>query len=351
MRLEGKTVVVIGGAGFIGSHLAEALLREKVERLAVIDNFSSGRIENLKSVVGDTRVEVCEGDILHADVLDNALEGADCVFHLAALWLLHCRTRPREAFRVNVEGTFNVLETCVRNGVEKLVYSSSASVYGDPAESPIHEEHALGSRTFYGATKIAGEQMCRAFFAEHGLDYLALRYMNVYGPRQSARSADTGVVPKMMDRLERGLPPLVHGDGSQSLDFIHVEDVAKANICGARSEASDASLNVGTGEATTIRELAERLMDIWGVELPIEFSPDESPGVRQRIGSVKSAQEALGFRARVGLREGLKRTVAWWRTDCGRSACDGSLECAGDHCEAPDLSTDRMPLRNGQKGV
>jgi len=186
MDLRGRRVLVIGGAGFIGSHVVEQLVREDVGEIIVYDDFTRGTVKNLETALRDPRVKIFElgGNILHTDLLDTAMKGVDCVFHLAALWLLHCNDFPRSAFEVNIRGTFNVLEACVANRVGRLVYSSSASVYGDAVEIPMTEEHPFNNRTFYGATKVAGEQMCRAFHQRYGLDYVGLRYMNVYGPRQ-----------------------------------------------------------------------------------------------------------------------------------------------------------------------
>jgi UDP-glucose 4-epimerase len=307
---EGK-VVVIGGAGFIGSHIVEALCREDVAEIVVYDNFSRGGKENLAEAARDPRVRLVEGDITYVDVLNEAVKGATSVFHLAALWLLHCYEYPRAAFHVNVEGTFNVLEACVRNGVRRLVYSSSASVYGDAVAVPMTEDHPYNNRTFYGATKIAGEHMARAFHARYGLDYVGLRYMNVYGPRQDYRGAYTSVIMKVLDRLDAGLRPVVYGDGSQTYDFVYVADVARANVAAMRSRATDRFYNVGMGVGTSIKELVELLLEVTSVNADIEYQPEGPTFVTNRIGSTEKARRELGFTATTELRDGLRQLIEW----------------------------------------
>lgn len=314
MSLDGKKVVVIGGAGFIGSHVVEELLDENVEKITVYDNLTRGGKDNLEFALRDPRVELFEGDITHIDVLDAALHGADYVFHLAALWLLHCYEYPRAAFQVNVEGTFNVLDACVRNGVKKLIYSSSASVYGDALNTPMTEDHPYNNRTFYGATKIAGEHMCRAYNERYGLSYVGLRYMNVYGVRQDYRGAYTAVMMKMLDQIDKGQPLVVYGDGSQTYDFICVSDVARANLCALKSPASDSFYNVGRGIGTSIKEMAELLLEITGADVGIQFEPAGQTFVTQRIGSTKRAKEELGFEAKIELADGLQGLIAWRRS-------------------------------------
>lgn len=314
--LDGASVLVIGGAGLVGSHVVEELTKEPVGEVVVYDNFTRGSRENLAEAMEDPRVRLFEegDDILHTDLLREAVDGADLVVHLAALWLMHCREYPRSAFRVNVEGTFNVLEACRDAGVEKLVYSSSASVYGDAVEVPMTEEHPYNNRTFYGATKIAGEHMARAFHERYGLDYVALRYMNVYGPRQDYEGAYVAVMMKMLDRIDAGEPPVIHGDGSQTYDFVYVRDVARANVRALKSDATDLFCNVGTGSGTTIAELAELLLEVTGSDLEPEYREADREFVTERIGSVERAREELGFEAEVELEEGLRRLVEWRNT-------------------------------------
>ena len=314
MDLRGARVVVVGGAGLIGSHVVDRLTREDVREIVVYDNFTRGTIGNLDQALLDPRVRVFElgGDILHTDILQKACEGTDVVFHLAALWLLHCHEFPQSAFEVNIRGTFNVLEACRHKGVKKLVYSSSASVYGDALEIPMTEDHPYNNRTFYGATKIAGEHMARAYFQRYGLDYVALRYMNIYGPRQDYMGAYVAVVMKILDRIDRGEQPIVYGDGSQSYDFIYVEDAAECNVLAAKSAATDRFYNVGAGVSTTIREICELLLTLTGNEhLGIQYEPAGQTFVTRRLGSNEAAARDFGFRATTGVEEGLRRLIAW----------------------------------------
>ena len=314
MRLEGGKLVLIGGAGLIGSHTADRLLAGDVGELLIYDNFVRGRHENLENALKDPRVRVFDvgGDILQTDILEAALEGADGVFHFAALWLLQCHEFPRSAFDVNVKGTFNVMDACVKQGVTRLVYSSSASVYGDAVEEPMGEDHPFNNRNFYGATKIAGEAMLRAYHHRYGLDYVGLRYMNVYGPRQDYRGAYIAVIMKMLDAIDRGESPTVLGDGSEAFDFVAVEDCALANVRAMQAQASDRFYNVGTGTPPPLRERAELRSDLPGSNLPIAYAP-RSPAtlVRNRIGDPTRAAEEIGFTAEIGLREGLERLIAW----------------------------------------
>ena len=314
MDLKGKKVVVIGGAGLIGSHCVEQLIREDVAEIVVYDNFARGTLENLDEALRDPRVRIFEagGDITQSDLLEAALRGAHGVFHFAAAWLLHCHEYPRSAFEINVRGTFNVLDACVRTGVERLVWSSSASVYGDAVEEPMTEDHPLDSRNFYGATKICGEAMARAYHFRYGLDHVGLRYMNVYGPRQDYRGAYIAVIMKMLDAIDRGEAPTVLGDGSEAFDFVAVEDCARANLCAMRATVTNRFYNVGTGTRTTLRELAEMLRRLTGCRQPVAYaSRSQATLVRHRVGSTQRAAKELAFTARIALPEGLERVVAW----------------------------------------
>jgi UDP-glucose 4-epimerase len=242
------------------------------------------------------------------------------VVHLAALWLLHCHEYPRAAFDVNVRGTFNVLEACRKHGVKRLVYSSSASVYGDAREVPMTEEHPFDNRTFYGATKIAGEAMARAYADRYGVSFAGLRYMNVYGPRQDYRGAYIAVMMRMLDRLDAGLPPQVHGDGGAAYDFVYVGDCARANVLALQSDHSDRFYNVGTGVQTSLRELAERLVALRGSAQVVEYLPTERNFVTQRLGDPRRAEAELGFRAAVSLDDGLRALIDWRDADRARRA-------------------------------
>ena len=262
MDIKGKNFLVIGGAGLIGSHAVDALLREDVSKVVIYDNFFRGSEENLNESLNDPRVSIYEngGDILQTDILDSAMKGIDGVFHFAALWLLQCHEYPRSAFDVNIKGTFNVMEACVKHNIQRLVYSSSASVYGDALTEPMDEYHPYNNQNFYGATKIASEAMLRAFHHRYGLNYVGLRYMNVYGPRQDYHGAYIAVIMKMLDAIDKGESPTIMGDGSEAFDFVAVEDCAYANVCALKSEAVDQNYNVGTGVKTSLKELAEKIL-------------------------------------------------------------------------------------------
>jgi len=302
----------------IGSHTLDLLVREDVGEITVYDNFVRGTRANLASALQDSRVRIYDagGDICQTDILNSALNGADGVFHLAALWLLQCHDFPRAAFDVNIQGTFNVLEACVRQGVKRLVYSSSASVYGDAVEDPMTEDHPFLNKNFYGATKIAGEAMARAFHHRFGLDYVGLRYMNVYGPRQDYRGAYIAVMMKMLDAIDRGEGPTILGDGSEAFDFVAVEDCARANLCAMKSVAVDRFYNVGTGTRTSLHELAQSLLRLTGCDRPINYAQhNRATLVRNRVGSPLRASRELGFVAETPLEEGLHRLIEWRRRD------------------------------------
>jgi UDP-glucose 4-epimerase len=316
MDIRGKKLVVVGGAGLIGSHTVDELTKEDVREIVVYDNFVRGTRENLNGSARDPRVKIYEvgGDICQTDILSAALEGADGVFHFAALWLLQCHDYPRAAFDVNVQGTFNVLEACVKNGVGRLVYSSSASVYGDAVEEPMTEDHPFNNKNFYGATKICGEAMARAFHHRYGLNYVGLRYMNVYGPRQDYRGAYIAVIMKMLDAIDRGEGPTILGDGSEAFDFIAVQDCARANICAMKADTVDRFYNIGTGKRTFLKELAEKLLHLTGSNQPIKFAPsNHATLVRNRIGSPERAALDLGFEAQIPLDRGLDELIGWRR--------------------------------------
>jgi len=314
LNIQGKKIVVIGGAGLIGSHTVAHLLKEDIKEVVVYDNFVRGTRENLANALSDPRVRIYDvgGDIMQTDILQSAFEGADGVFHLSALWLLQCHEYPRTAFDVNVRGTFNVMEACVAKGIKRLVYSSSASVYGDAVEEPMTEDHPFNNKNFYGATKIAGEAMLRAFHHRYGLNFVGLRYMNVYGPRQDYHGAYIAVIMKMLDAIDRGESPTIMGDGSEAFDFVAVEDCGLANLCAMKADTVDSFYNVGTGKRTSLKELAEMLVKLTGCNKPIQYAPrSQATLVRNRIGSPKKASEEIGFTARIDLLDGLKRLIEW----------------------------------------
>lgn len=313
MNLNGKKLVVVGGAGLIGSHTVDELLKEDIKEIIIYDNFVRGTYGNIENALKDPRVRVFEigGDICQTDILNEAFKGADGVFHFAALWLLQCHEFPRSAFNVNVEGTFNVLDACVRQGVKRLVYSSSASVYGDAISEPMTEDHPFLNTNFYGATKIAGEAMARAYYHRYKLPYVGLRYMNVYGPRQDYRGAYIAVIMKMLDNLDKGGAPTLYGDGSQAYDFVYVGDCAKANVCAIKAETVDEFYNVGTGIRSSIKEVAEMILRVTESSSSLQYEPGGLTFVKNRIGCPKKAMEQIGFKATVSLEEGLLKLIEW----------------------------------------
>jgi UDP-glucose 4-epimerase len=314
LELKGKRFVVIGGAGLIGSHTVDQLLVSDAREIVIYDNFVRGTHENLAGALSDPRVKIFEagGDITQTDILDSALKDADGVFHFAALWLLQCHEFPRTAFETNVRGTFNVLDSCIRNGVKRLVWSSSASVYGDAVTEPMDEDHPFNNKNFYGATKICGEAMARAYHFRYGLNFVGLRYMNVYGPRQDYRGAYIAVIMKMLDAIDRGEGPTILGDGSEAFDFVAVEDCAQANVCAMTADATDRFYNVGTGKRTSLKEVAEKLINITGSNQPINYAPrSQATLVRNRIGDPRRASAEIGFTAKIDLDEGLRRLIDW----------------------------------------
>jgi len=314
MDLKGKKLVLVGGAGLIGSHTVDHLVKEDVKEILIYDNFVRGSMENLSDGLKDSRVKIFDigGDIMQTDILEAAFDGADGVFHFAALWLLQCHDFPRSAFDVNVRGTFNVMEACVKMGVKRLVSSSSASVYGDAVREPMDEDHPYNNKNFYGATKIAGEAMMRAFHHRYGLEYVGLRYMNVYGPRQDYHGAYIAVIMKMLDAIDKGESPTIMGDGSEAFDFVAVSDCGLANVCAMKSDATDQNYNVGTGTRTSLKELAELLLEITGCDKPINYAErSQATLVRNRVGDPKLASEEIDFTSTIGLRDGLERLIEW----------------------------------------
>jgi UDP-glucose 4-epimerase len=317
MELKDKRVLVIGGAGFIGGFVVAELLKHPVKEVVIYDNFARGKMDNISASLNDPRCSIFPfgGDLRETDVLDKAMDGMDFVFHLAAMWLLHCKDFPRTAFDVNVAGTFNVLEACVKHKVKRLVYSSSASVYGDAVEVPMTENHPFLNRNFYGATKIAGEAMCTAYNDRYGLSVIGLRYMNVYGPGQDQHAVYSGVVPIMLNKIDANEAPTINGDGSQAYDFIYVEDVAKANICAAVSPTTFGYYNVGTEVQTSIKTLCDTILSLKESTLEVKYVPYGADDARQlvqnRIGSAQKASKEIGFTYQFGLEEGLKKLIDW----------------------------------------
>ena len=314
-QLDNARVLVIGGAGFLGSHIVDQLTDTPVREIVVLDNFVRGTRDNLRSAARDERVRLVDGSVTDRELLRELMAGTDYVFHLAALWLYECVHEPRSALEVNVVGTYNVIEAAADAGVKKVVYSSSASVYGDAVFTPMTEDHPFNNRTMYGATKIAGEQFFRAFYEQRKLNYVGLRYMNIYGPRMDYKGTYVSVIMKVLDRIDAGEPPVIFGDGSQAYDFVHVSDVARANILALQADATDEFFNIGIGVKTTIRELVDDLLEITDSNLEPEYRPQEQMFVTHRVGSTEKAEELIGFRATIPLEEGLRSVVEWRRAE------------------------------------
>lgn len=311
MELDSKKIAVIGGAGLVGSYIVDQLTREPVSEVVVYDNFARGTRANLAEAVKSPKVRIVEASMTDSNTLKRELQGVDGVFLLASLWLGECVNDPRNAWEVNVMGTWNVIEACREMGVKRIVYSSSASVYGNAIFTPMTEEHPFNNRTTYGATKIANEQMFRAIYEQHKLPYIGYRYMNIYGPRMDYEGTYVSVIMRALDRIFAGQPPIIFGDGSQMYDFIYVDDVAEANILGMKSDCADEFFNIGMGVGTTINELVEMLLELTGSSLKPEYHPQTQSFVTQRIGSTEKAERLLGFQAKTPLLDGLRRVVEW----------------------------------------
>jgi UDP-glucose 4-epimerase len=314
-----QRALITGGAGFIGSDIADRLVTEGFQEIVILDNLTRGRRENLGPAMTSGRVTVIEGDIRDADLVRRAMEGIDIVFHEAAIRITQCAEEPRLAHDVLATGTFNVLEAAVSAKVKRVVYASSASIYGQAEAFPTDEKHhGYGNRTIYGATKMYGEGLLRSFYEMYGLNYVALRYFNVYGPRMDAYGVYTEVMIRWMERLARGEPCLIFGDGGQTMDFVFVADVARANLRAATSTLTDEVLNVASGTETSLTQLAAALGQVMGVDRPAEYGPArKATPVWRRLADVKKAERLIGFKAEVSLEEGLRQLVEWWSRETG----------------------------------
>jgi UDP-glucose 4-epimerase len=315
VALGGTRVLVTGGAGTIGSTIVDQLLERDVAEVVVLDNLVRGRRDNLKTALATDRVELVEGDIRDRALLARLMAGTDVVFHQAAIRITQCAEEPRAALEVMVDGTFDVLEAAVEAGVRKVVAASSASVYGLADTFPTDEDHhPWHNRTFYGAAKAFNEGMLRSFAEMYGLRYVALRYFNVYGPRMDIHGVYTEVLVRWIERIAGGSAPLILGDGKQTMDFVYVDDVARANILAAEADVTDQSFNVASGVEVSINELAEAVLKVMRSDLAPEYGPERSVNaVPRRLAETARAAEQLGFATRVDLHEGLERLVEWWR--------------------------------------
>jgi UDP-glucose 4-epimerase len=313
--LRGARVLVTGGAGLVGSHVVDWVADEGPAEIVVLDSLVRGRREHLVAASARTRLTFVEGDVRDRQLVADVMRGIDLVFHQTEIRASRCIEEPRLALEVLVDGTFNVVEAAARAGVKKLVAASSAAVYGMADAFPTPEgQHFHHNRTLYGASKAFIEGVLRSFYETAGLNYVALRYFNVYGPRMDISGAYTGVLIRWMENIAAGIPPLILGDGRQTMDFVFIEDVARANILAARADVTDAAFNVASGREVSLNELADRLLRVMGSDLRPEYGPARQANpVARRVGDVRAAREALGFEARVGLDEGLARLVGWWR--------------------------------------
>ncbi|MGZ4640169.1 MAG: NAD-dependent epimerase/dehydratase family protein, partial [Actinomycetes bacterium] len=307
--------MVTGGAGTVGSNLVDALVERGAGEVVVLDNLVRGRLANLEWALAHGNVRVIEGDIRDPAALREATTGAEVVFHQAAIRITQCAEEPRLALQVLVDGTFDVLEAAVHARVRKVVAASSASVYGQAVEFPTSEDHhPYDNDTFYGAAKAFNEGMLRSFHAMYGLDYVALRYFNVYGPRMDVHGLYTEVLIRWMERIVAGEPLLVLGDGSQTMDFVHVRDVARANVLAAEAPATDRTFNIASGTETSLRELALALLRVMGSDLGLEHGPERAVnGVTRRLADISAARRDLGWEPTIGLEDGLRLLVEWWR--------------------------------------
>lgn len=310
--IQGTKILITGGAGFVGSTTADQLLEAGAAEVRVLDNFIRGNLRNLEYARKNGDVVVIEGDIRNRETVDNAVKGVDYVIHQAALRITRCAEAPREAIEVLIDGTSNVLESAIQHKVKKIVAASSASVYGNPSYLPMDESHPFNNRTLYGAGKIANEQMLRSYYEMFHLPYVAFRYFNLYGPRMDIDGVYTEVLIRWLDAIEAGQPPKIFGDGSQSMDFVFVEDVARINIAGLTSDVTDEVFNVGTGVQTTLNELCHLLLQITGSRLKPEYHEARKVNnVQARRAATEKAEKLLGFKAQVDLETGLRSLIQW----------------------------------------
>jgi UDP-glucose 4-epimerase len=316
LNINGSRILVTGGCGLVGSATIDILLREHAPaHITILDNLSRGTVANIAAALQDPRVTLVRGDIRDVDTVQKVTKGMDAVFHLAALRITACAADTREALQVMCDGSFNVVDAAQRAAVRKVVAASSASIYGLAETFPTREDHhPYDNDTWYGTSKVMLEGLLRAYHSMHGLSYVALRYFNVYGPRMDIHGKYTEVLIRWMDRIASGEPPLILGDGSQTMDFVYIDDVARSNILALQSDVEDDVFNVASGTETSLRELATALLKVMDSRLEPEYRPERKVNsVTRRLADVGKAQRTLGFRAQVGLEEGLSRLVEWWR--------------------------------------
>ncbi|KQV70299.1 NAD-dependent epimerase/dehydratase family protein [Rhizobium sp. Root1220] len=320
--MKDKRILITGGAGLIGSHIADLVALEEPREIVVLDNFVRGRRENLANAINAAPLTIVEGDIRDRALLKDVVEGVDLVFHQAAIRITQCAEEPRLAFDVLAGGTFDVIEAAVQAGVSKVVAASSASVLGLAETFPTTEDHhPYNNRTIYGAAKAFNEGLLRSFADMYGLRYVALRYFNVYGPRMDVHGAYTEVLIRWMERIASGLPPIILGDGTQTMDFVHVHDIARANVLAAKSAVTDEVFNVASGTETSLRELAKLLTHVMGASMEPQYGPARKVNaVPRRLASTVKAERLLGFKSQITMEQGLRDLVAWWREEKTLSA-------------------------------
>jgi UDP-glucose 4-epimerase len=312
MEISDSTVLITGGTGQIGCSLAEQLLKENVRKVILFDNLMSGAQKNVGEIAKSLKVELFEGDVTHLQDLKKAIKGVDYLFHLASLMTLHSYSNPRSLLEVNVNGTYNFLETSGEMGIRKIIFSSSHSVYGVPIKDLITEEHPFNHQSLYGATKVAGEQLCQAFKGMYGLDYVILRYSTVYGERQHKRGRNSTFLLSNLERIESGKPPMISGDGKRTLSLIYVGDVARANILALKSHVTSEAFLIAAEENQSEEYIIRMLLELMDSDLEPEYSPSEEP-IEKHHFSVEKAERLLGFKAETSLREGLMKLIQWYR--------------------------------------
>jgi len=318
MEINGSSILVTGGCGLVGSTTIDLLLTDySPKRIVILDNLTRGTLANVEHVLRDPRVTLLREDIRDAKAVHAAAQGMDAVVHMATLRITACAADPREAFGVMCEGSFNVVEAAHAAGLRKLVTASTASIYGLADSFPTREDHhPYNNRTWYGASKVMLEGLLRSFNDMYGLPYVVLRYFNVYGPRMDIHGKYTEVLIRWMERIAAGQPPLILGDGNQTMDFIFIDDVARSNILALQSDVTDEAFNVASGTETSLNELATKLLNVMGSDLHPQYGPERKVNpVSRRLASTSKAERLLGFRAQISLEEGLMRLVNWWRAN------------------------------------
>jgi UDP-glucose 4-epimerase len=318
MDINDSNILVTGGCGLVGSTTIDLLLRDySPASIVILDDLSRGTLTNIEAALSDPRVTLLRGDIRNMDTVHRATQGMDAVIHMATLRITACAADPREAMGVMCDGSFNVVEAAHIAGVKKVVAASSASIYGLADTFPTREDHhPYNNRTWYGASKIMLEGLLRSFNEMYGLPYVALRYFNVYGPRMDIHGKYTEVLIRWMERIDAGQPPLILGDGAQTMDFVYIEDIARSNILALQSELTDDVVNIASGSETSLNDLAKALLKVMGSDLQPEYGPERTVNsVSRRLADTTKSKQVLGFKAQVSLEDGLSQLVEWWRAN------------------------------------